>query len=225
METVERPLGIMPFRFDRDKVGEPSSFEFRFLLGDRVFVYGFDVTSEQIVNEWLTVLKGDDELTIFERSREGLTQIGEKTKQTFADDATMSETLRLLAGLPIKGNQLFLSRILSLPETSQGKTLNAVVRWLTQDLVILGAKHRASDILDRLYDDPTFRSFSSFFLQGVGTGIATVLDLNETTRDISEAERRLLPKLRRAGLPLSEFLGAAVTPCKSSKMTILIIFW
>ena len=101
-------------------------------------MYGFDVTSEQIVNEWLTVLKGDDELTIFERSREGLTQIGEKTKQTFADDATMSETLRLLAGLPIKGNQLFLGRILSLPETSQGKTLNAVVRWLTQDLVILG---------------------------------------------------------------------------------------
>ena len=32
LETVERPLGIMPFRFDRDKVGEPSSFSFAFSL-------------------------------------------------------------------------------------------------------------------------------------------------------------------------------------------------
>ena len=83
------PVGIEPFRFDPNMLGQPSSFEFRFLLGERVFVYGFDVTSKQIVGEWLTVLKDDDELTIFERNQGGVTETEQKTKRLFPDDTTM----------------------------------------------------------------------------------------------------------------------------------------
>ena len=72
-----RPVIIDPFRFDREKFAQPSSFEFRFLLGERVFIYGFDVTTAQIFGEWLAVLLNDgDELTIFERDRGGVADRG-----------------------------------------------------------------------------------------------------------------------------------------------------
>jgi AAA15 family ATPase/GTPase len=184
LESGERPPGVEPFCFDRERLGQPSSFEFRFLLGERVFVFGFDVTSTQIIGEWLAVLSNNgDELPIFERDVEGVTKIGDKSKRLLASDTTMFATLTPLAQLPVKNTQLFLNRVRSLPEASQGATLGAVVRWLTQDLVILKAQHRVSDIVNRLYRDATFRSFSSQFLQSVGTGIGE-LGVEEDTREL-----------------------------------------
>jgi AAA15 family ATPase/GTPase len=180
------PLGVEPFRFDRERLSQPSSFEFRFLLGERVFVYGFDVTSKQIVGEWLTfVSENGDELSIFERNEEGITRIEGKSKRLFPDDSTMFETLVPLAQFPVKNAQLFLNRIRGLPEASQGVTLGAVIRWLTHDLVILDAQHRVSDIVTRLQRDATFRSFSSRFMRSVGTGIRD-LDVEESTQELGD---------------------------------------
>ncbi len=166
-----RPLGIDPFRFDREMSAQPSSFEFRFLLGDRVFIYGFDVTAAQIFGEWLAVLKDGEELAIFQRDREGVAQIEEKAKRFFTEDTTLFKTLGLLSQLPLTGNQLFLSRVRSLPTESQGTTLCEIVRWLTQDLVILGAQYRTVDTLAHLFADHGLRELSSRFLQRVGTGV------------------------------------------------------
>ena len=104
----ERPTIIEPFRFDRDRLAKPTSFEFRFLLGERVFVYGFDIIGRGIVGEWLALLKDDEELTIFGRDHKGVARIDERTKRFFADDPTLFKTLGVLAQLPLTGNQLFL---------------------------------------------------------------------------------------------------------------------
>ena len=90
------------------KAPQPSSFEFRFLLGDQVFIYGFDVTTAQIFGEWLAVLKDGDELTIFARDREGVARIEGKAERFFPDDTTLFKTLGLLSPLPLTTNQLFL---------------------------------------------------------------------------------------------------------------------
>ena len=186
VQTGQWPPGAEPFRFDRELLGRPSSFEFRFLLGERVFVYGFNVTSKQITSEWLTVLASNgDELPIYERDEEGATRIEVKSKRLFPDDTTMFATLVPLAQLPVKNTQLFLNRVGGLPEASQGATLGAVVRSLTQDLVILEAERRAHEIVRRLYRDSAFRSFTSQFLQGVGTGIGD-LTLQESTGEMGE---------------------------------------
>ncbi len=102
--------------------------------------------------------------------------------------------------------RLFLSRVHSLPKETQGKTLSSVINWLTNDLVILGAQSRASDILGRLHSDLAFRNFSSKFLRYVGTGIGR-LDMKEVTRDMSEQERQLLPLFQTQGRSLSDFFG------------------
>jgi len=183
----ERPTIIEPFRFDRDRLAKPTSFEFRFLLGERVFVYGFDIISRGIVGEWLALLKDDEELTIFGRDHKGVARIDERTKRFFADDPTLFKTLGVLAQLPLTGNQLFLSRLRSVPPESQGPTLISVVSWLTKDLVILRAQHRTNETLDRLHRDPAFRYFSSHFLKCVGTGIGD-LDFAETNREFSDSE-------------------------------------
>ena len=177
-----QPVIISPFRFDREKLAQPSSFEFRFLLGDRVFIYGFDVTTAQIFGEWLAVLKDGDELTIFERDREGVARIEEQAEHFFPDDATLFKTLGLLSQLPLTDNQLLLNRIRSLPTESQGRTLNAVVRWLTQDLVILGTQYHTLETVEHLFTDREFRDFSSQFLQPFGTGIGN-LEIAETKRE------------------------------------------
>ncbi len=187
-----QPVMIAPFRFDRERPTQPSSFEFRFLLGDQVFIYGFDVTTAQIFGEWLAVLKDGDELTIFARDREGVARIEGKAERFFPDDTTLFKTLGLLSQLPLTTNQLFLSRVRSLPTESQGTTLNAVVRWLTQDLVILGTQYRNIETLEHLFADSRLREFSSYFLHRVGTGIDS-LEFAETKleRGFTESLYRL----------------------------------
>jgi hypothetical protein len=86
-----------------------------------------------------------------------------------------------------------------LPETAQGETLNSVIRWLTQDLVILEAQHRNRDIIDRLSNDPQFRLFCSRFLQSVGTGIGD-FEIDETIRELGDSDRYLRDFLK-LGLP------------------------
>jgi uncharacterized protein len=194
--------GIEPFRLDSALPRQPSSFEFRLLLGQRVFVYGFDATNKKIVSEWLSVLRDGEELTIFERDGSGVTHADHKTERVFRNDTTMFGTLDVLAKLPVTDSQLFLSRIRSLPTRSQGPTLSSIIRGLTTDLVVLSAEHRATNILNRLYSDPAFRRFSSRFLRNIGTGIGA-LNLDETTREINDFERQYFPQWRKSGIPLA----------------------
>lgn len=176
------------FRFDRQRSADPSSFEFRFMIAEQIFVYGFDVGRKGITSEWLAALKGSREKTIFERDAAGETVIGDAPKSFFAEDPQMEATLKALGQLPIRPTQLFLSRAISLPNESLGVTLQGVIAWLTEDLIILEAGPRSCDMLDRLYDDTTFKSFAERFLCSVDTGICE-LDFREQRRDCSEHER------------------------------------
>ena len=198
----EEIRGVDSFRFDAESATPPSSFEFRFLISGRVFVYGFDITSKRICGEWLSVVKGDDELVVFERDEADNARIESKTRSLLADELTFT-TLEKLISLPLRPDQLLLNRAIGigLPDSVQGPTLSAVIRWLTRNLVILNPDHRESDILDRLDDDDNFCTFAGRFLEGVGTGVGK-LKLEKTERDASDYERRLLKdggSLKRTG--------------------------
>ena len=44
IREAERPQNVVPFRFSTSSnQDEPTTFEFRFLVDGRVFIYGFDV--------------------------------------------------------------------------------------------------------------------------------------------------------------------------------------
>jgi len=192
----DRLPGVDFFRFRPNPGAEPSSFEFRFLLGSRVFVYGFDMVAHQIVSEWLTVAKGDDDRAVFERDTRGKVSIGPAVRRDLAEDATLTDTLEALAKLSVKPHQLFLNLLTSFPEDILGETLGSVIRWLTKDLVILDPNPRACDMLERLDRDSTFRQFAAQFLNRVDTGIGA-LDFERTKRECRDYERELLSSADR----------------------------
>jgi len=165
--------GAEPFRFSSELASKPSFFEFRFLLNDRIFIYGFDISASCIEAEWLAYVKGDEEPVIFERDRDGNTEVFEETQSDF-NDAQLFQTLTPLKQLPIKPNQLFLNRIGSLPDATQGKSLNSILRWLTDELEIIDHPHYACDLLERLDKESEFRDFTVKFLDRIDTGIKSL---------------------------------------------------
>lgn len=179
-----------PFRFDGDLASKPSSFEFRFMAGDEIFTYGFDVGRRGIVNEWLSALRGSREKDIFVRDEHGQTQIGDAPKSFFFNDAKMQHTLSVLSQLPVRATQLFLSRAISLPEESLGPTLRGIIEWLTEDLIILEAEARSCDMIERLYSDASFKKFAESFLCTVDTGVCE-LSFREQTRECGDHEREV----------------------------------
>ena len=177
---------VAPFRFSPDFIGKPTSFEFRFLINGRVFIYGFDVKESDIFAEWLCVLDGTDEKVVFERNRTGSTQPGPDIGHLFPEDQEVVSRVNALASLPLKPDQLFLNRAISIPDEAQSQTLRAVIRWLTRELQILLPDHRSTDILDRIANDRDFRLLTEKFLNSVGTGIKK---LELTTEKLDVASR------------------------------------
>ena len=182
-----------PFKFQHDASTKPSSFEFRFMIGSRVFVYGFDILRKKIITEWFCVKKGEADAIVYERDQEGDTTVGPKVKDLFPEDKTVVAVLTALAELKLRSDQLMLNRIISLPESVQGQVLGSIVHWFTEELLILKADYRSTDLLDRLADDPTLSSFATEFLNSVGTGIGG-LRLVEAEREGTEFELRSLSK-------------------------------
>ncbi|MES2790845.1 MAG: AAA family ATPase [Planctomycetota bacterium] len=174
------------FRFNDSLSQAPSGFEFRFLIRGRVFVYGFDIAAETGVHaEWLTTVKGNDEIVIFERSADGSAVVGKELRSEFPHDPRIVETLQAVTALSLRAEQLLLNRILELRPKEQGETLYGVIQWLTEDLVIARPGHQTHNILSRLNDDTNLRNFVAGFLRNVGTGVSD-LELEEFAGDPEE---------------------------------------
>jgi hypothetical protein len=189
LAAPERVPAIIPFSFQQADSNRPTTFEFRILIEGHVFVYGFDVKQgRKYSSEWLTVVRGDGEEVVFERTDDNV-RVPESGSRTYLSDPQSFAMLTAFANLPLKSDQLFISRAFSIPDSSQGKTLNAIVQWFANTLVILGADSREMDILDLLHHDSKFRSFCSRFLSSVGTGVGG-LAISETRREMTEWEKR-----------------------------------
>lgn len=188
-------LNAERFRFNPNAASEPSSFEFRFFVAERVLVYGFDLLSDSVSNEWLFILNGDDEVDVFARDETGAVTVGESEK-AFANDEIGWNTLNVLSKVPVRKNQLFLSRILDIPAESRGEILYWAIWWLTECLSVLNPDHRFLEILDKLHSETDFNSFAAQFMANVGTGI-DALDIKETERNTDEVSSSYLANIAR----------------------------
>ncbi|HUY37022.1 MAG TPA: ATP-binding protein [Pirellulales bacterium] len=198
-----RPSSVVPFRFQPEMAKKPSSFEFRFLIGDRVFIYGFDVIQNNFIAEWLAVMKGGEEVTIFERDSDGNAIINTAARKIFPEDSQTFSTLDALGALQLRNDQLFLNRAIELPASIQGPMLRAIIRWFTAELVLLPINYRTCDILDRLRNDSTFKAFCAGFLNAVGTGIGELF-IDESEREGREHECKFLAEYGNQ-LPFNPF--------------------
>lgn len=67
IETIKERSGFEPFKLDQKTVNEPSFFEISFFLGKKIYVYGFKVDSEKVLEEWLYFYPRKKKVLLFER--------------------------------------------------------------------------------------------------------------------------------------------------------------
>ena len=137
LENTERTggIGVEPFRLSTETDTKPSFFEVVFIADDQHYRYGFEVTAQRVVAEWLHVVPTnlepdlskheDDEIMLFERDLDDVV-LGEKFEAEGRDLATRT-----------RPNALFLS----VGAQFNGETAQKVLGWFRTVGVVTGLGH------------------------------------------------------------------------------------
>jgi AAA15 family ATPase/GTPase len=187
-------VALNRFRFAKTK--KPASFEFRFLAGGQVFVYGFTITQDAILEEWLDAAsESGREVNVYTRRKEDI-QIGRL--RSFGKEGTgLRKALGALKLLGVREDQLLLNKILELPIQHRGELLTRVVWWLTECLTVIEAESQFTPLVGMLGADDDFRKFCGAFLSNVGTGIND-LSIEQKKIDAEKVPKSLLERLQAA---------------------------
>ncbi|MBI3481349.1 MAG: AAA family ATPase [Nitrosomonadales bacterium] len=124
-----QPYNVQPFRLDTAYTSQPTEFEITFLLGGVRHQYGFSLTPERIVDEWLLVYRAAKPQQWFRRS------FDEKTQSSVYEFSTHLTGPRKLWQETTRPNALFLSTAAQL----NSELLGPIFRWLVEQPVYFGA--------------------------------------------------------------------------------------
>lgn len=117
-----------PFALDTEHRSAPSLFEMAFEIDGRVYRYGFELTAERILSEWLFVSLGGArsvERPLFIREGGALVKISERAMP----EAAKLDMMTVLA------NTLVLPRL----DQLNGMTAKAVMKWFSDMRVLSGS--------------------------------------------------------------------------------------
>lgn len=134
---AEDPIKVEPFRFSRELAEQPSSFECIFLLGGVEYRYGFEVTREEVVGEWLFHRPAAREVRLFLREHQSI-----KSSREFKEGKGLESRTRK--------NALFLSVVAQF----NGPIASAVLAWFSNLNVISGLN-------DNEYREYTTQTFAN----------------------------------------------------------------
>jgi len=135
--TVIQPrqtYGVQPFRLDAESAKEPTEFEITFLLGEVRYQYGFTMTAQRIVSEYLLVYKAFKPQRWFERHFDA-----ETGKDIYDFGAGLKGSKNLWEGAT-RSNALFLSMAVQL----NSEALRPVFDWFANGLVIFNEQAQLS---------------------------------------------------------------------------------
>lgn len=130
--TIMQPgqtFNVQPFRLDTEFTSQPTEFEITFLLGGVRHQYGFSLTPERIVDEWLLVYRAAKPQQWFSRS------FDETTKNSVYEFSTHLTGPRKLWQETTRPNALFLSTAAQL----NSELLGPILRWLVEQPVYFPA--------------------------------------------------------------------------------------
>jgi len=199
----------LPFMFDLDFMGEPSRFEFEIKCGSSLFLYGFEVTDELIVSEWLFEWIADNWELWFRRLDDSKSwEIGpildaavdeitiEPYQTTSVEDDTTPDSRKMSVSHLLGGtrqNQLFLNEAYN-----RGvKEFEALYDWFFRRLVLVFPDAGDVPIPFPQRIDEVFESKLAELMDIFGVGLSGVslksIDLEEDTRfspSMKEALRR-----------------------------------
>lgn len=174
-----------PFKLDPAWAGKPTEFAVQFAHRGRAMVYGCRLLDDRVEAEWLSVLSGDRESNVFERSTDAegrvTVQLGPAVTPTMAKAHPKLEGMAAIGGPP---RQLFLHTVgRNLSEPEMGELLATARDWFHRGIAILGPTSPYLPLVEHVAQYPDLRAFIGEFLRKAGTGLANLrvqsMELNE----------------------------------------------
>lgn len=116
-------ISVEPFRLSTATEGKPSYFELAFLMDGRKYRYGFEVTQERVISEWLFYVPSVRETNLFERQLDSI-----KPSKVYNADGVQQRT---------RSNALFLS----VSAQFNVDLAERILGWITDKLNIISGLH------------------------------------------------------------------------------------
>ncbi len=146
----------------------------------------FSVDDDKIIEEWLVHVVGTKEKPIYERATDADRRV-EIDASGLTDASKKLEALVTVGG---RHNQSFLATIrANLEPEDRGEHLSAAIRWLQNDLTLIGPTTKPKLLSQFLAINDDFREFAGGFLKASATGVD---QLKVDKVEIQEEEARSL---------------------------------
>ncbi len=126
-------INVEPFRLSTETENKPSYFELVFLMDGRKYRYGFEVSRERVISEWLFYVPNVRESKLFERNSNDF-----KVTKSYKADSIQKRT---------RSNALFLS----VSAQFNVELAEKILEWTTDKLNIISGLH------DQAYLDYTVK--------------------------------------------------------------------
>ena len=110
---VGEPIKTEPFKLNTATENEPSLFELNFIIDNELFRYGFEVTQEEVVSEWLYHRPNTKEVELFYRDYQSFDIHPKQKKLKLLASNDMVRNNALLLSVAAQNNDVLAIKILT----------------------------------------------------------------------------------------------------------------
>lgn len=184
-----------PFKLSTVKEKEPSMFEVIFVYENEMYRYGFEVTTEKIISEWLFVRQNNG------KPKE--TELFYREEQKFEYNKTKFKVKSLIDNERVKENTLLLSKA----DVENEKTAKKVFHWITNNLNVLFASKENEFVgytVSKLQEDSSNKQQIIKFLDSADLGIEDLLPIFEDPEKLPKGFIEMLER-KSDGKPIKVF--------------------
>lgn len=161
-------IPVEPFRLSTETETQPSFFQTTFYLNKRTYKYGFKVSQQKVVEEWLFFQSNIKEYQLFQRNGNRF----KINKKSFPEGLNLEDKT--------KHNSLFISVVAQF----NGKISAEIIKWFASCQVISG-----SGIHDNFYKTVTLKLLESPLIKK--DSIKLIKDLDLSIQDINITKEKI----------------------------------
>jgi len=160
--------GVGPFRLDSVCRNKPSRFRFEIKLNEKSYDYGFSITRNEIVEEWLYEIRRSSEKMLFNRSGSNikLGKIDYSLDQTDLPTSQKKQRLDYI-GKDTRENELFLATAFERKQVY----FKELYKWFSDSLIIIRPDSKSVDTEWQIVESKNFLENFSKILRYLDTGI------------------------------------------------------
>jgi len=160
--------GVRPFRLDKKCRNQPTRFRFELKLGGKSYDYGFAITNNEVIEEWLYEIRKTSEKMLFERTGSNI-ELGKIDYSLDKSELTRSKKQQRLffVGEDTRENELFLSTAFARKQVY----FRSIYNWFRDSLVIIRPDSKFTDTEWQIVENEDFLKNFSTILRYLDTGI------------------------------------------------------